>query len=197
MANHLYGSNWTAAREDQLRDLWSTSLSAREIAAAMGGFEHTPDNGRNAVLGKAHRMRLPAKPTYADPKSKQSRDIDREHRRQASKPHRSVARKNVETAPPKAPEPFAGSRNIPFDDLRGFSSTDPNQCRFIEGPSHPFLYCGTETLPGKPYCAHHHAIAHAKALNLSKEDRARRAKQATRNWFATSVKLTGIPAEAA
>lgn len=54
-ANHRFEA-WTPAREAELRDLWSQELSARAIAAKMGGIS------RNAVLGKVFRMHLPSRP---------------------------------------------------------------------------------------------------------------------------------------
>jgi hypothetical protein len=194
MANHLYGSGWTEARENQLRDLWSTQLSAKEIAAVMGGFEHTPDNGRNAVLGKAYRMGLSAKAKPGAPAVKRHGDIDRERRRQEARFQRAPVCKVAKRAAPAA---VAESLNIPFDDLRNFNSVDPNQCRFIDNDTHPFIACGAETPPGKSYCAHHHAITHSRRIAITESDRARRAAHATKVWFKTSIRLTGIPAEAA
>lgn len=48
------GSGWTEARVAKLRELWPTK-SASQIAKQLGGVT------RNAVIGKAHRLGLPAK----------------------------------------------------------------------------------------------------------------------------------------
>lgn len=53
-------ADWTPARLAKLRDLWP-NYSASEIAAKLGGFEHTQDGGRNAVIGKARKLCLPPK----------------------------------------------------------------------------------------------------------------------------------------
>lgn len=63
-------SSWSDDRVEQLKSLWGTGLSASEIAARIGGWPaSSPDNGRNAVIGKARRLGLsrngstpPAKP---------------------------------------------------------------------------------------------------------------------------------------
>lgn len=50
-------SHWTPARIAQLRDYWSQGLSLTGIARAMG------DLNRNQVVGKAHRLNLPKRPS--------------------------------------------------------------------------------------------------------------------------------------
>lgn len=49
-------STWTDQRTLMLLELWSIGCSASEIAKALGGFEHTKDGGRSAVIGRAHRL---------------------------------------------------------------------------------------------------------------------------------------------
>lgn len=51
------GSGWTAEREALLRDLWLRGKTASDIAETLGGVS------RNAVIGKAHRLKLPSRPT--------------------------------------------------------------------------------------------------------------------------------------
>lgn len=48
---------WTEERIERLRELWAQGLSASEIAAALGEIT------RNAVIGKAHRLGLSARPS--------------------------------------------------------------------------------------------------------------------------------------
>jgi len=59
--------NWTDERVEQLKRLWAEGYSASQIAAQMGGVT------RNAVIGKAHRLKLagrvknqPRRPNDAD-----------------------------------------------------------------------------------------------------------------------------------
>jgi len=47
--------SWTPEREQQLKDLWKKGHSGSEIANILGGTT------RNAVIGKAHRLNLPAR----------------------------------------------------------------------------------------------------------------------------------------
>ena len=47
---------WTDDRIDQLRKLWDQGLSASAIGRQLGV-------SKNAVVGKAHRLKLPARPS--------------------------------------------------------------------------------------------------------------------------------------
>jgi len=47
---------WTDDRVEQLKKLWEGGLSASQIAAELGNVT------RNAVIGKVHRLGLPAAP---------------------------------------------------------------------------------------------------------------------------------------
>lgn len=48
---------WTAETIEALRRLWSDGHSASQIAKELGGIS------RNAVIGKAHRLKLPPRPS--------------------------------------------------------------------------------------------------------------------------------------
>ncbi len=52
---------WTPARVEELTRLWGRGLSAREIAAQLGGVT------RNAVIGKANRLNLQRGVAEPDP----------------------------------------------------------------------------------------------------------------------------------
>jgi GcrA cell cycle regulator len=59
--------SWTDERIDTLRTMWEKGMTASQIAEALGGVS------RNAVIGKAHRLGLqarpsPVKPNDAEPK---------------------------------------------------------------------------------------------------------------------------------
>ena len=51
-------NTWTPARIGVLQELWGSGLSAKEIAARLGG-----GITRNAVIGKAHRLGLSSRPS--------------------------------------------------------------------------------------------------------------------------------------
>ena len=52
---------WTPERVEMLTRLWAKGLSARQIAAKLGGIT------RNAVIGKAHRLNLQRGAPVAQP----------------------------------------------------------------------------------------------------------------------------------
>jgi GcrA cell cycle regulator len=49
--------SWTDERIDQLRQMWERGMTASQIAEDLGGVS------RNAVIGKAHRLGLQARPS--------------------------------------------------------------------------------------------------------------------------------------
>ena len=49
--------SWTPEREEKLRQLWKKGHSGSQIARILG------DTTRNAVIGKAHRLKLEARIT--------------------------------------------------------------------------------------------------------------------------------------
>ena len=48
---------WTDERIDQLKSMWEKGMTASQIAEELGGVS------RNAVIGKAHRLGLQARPS--------------------------------------------------------------------------------------------------------------------------------------
>ncbi|MEA3041762.1 MAG: GcrA cell cycle regulator [Sphingomonadales bacterium] len=53
--------SWTDERIDRLKDLWTRGMTASQIADELGGVS------RNAVIGKAHRLGLQARPSPVKP----------------------------------------------------------------------------------------------------------------------------------
>ena len=47
--------SWTPERENKLKELWTKGHTASQIAGLLG------DTTRNAVIGKAHRLKLEAR----------------------------------------------------------------------------------------------------------------------------------------
>lgn len=58
---------WGPARELGLRDMWTRGFTASQIADQLGG------TGRNAVIGKAHRLGLKSRPSGNDPTEEEAR----------------------------------------------------------------------------------------------------------------------------
>ena len=58
--------SWTEERIDRLKTMWTHGATASQIAEELGGVS------RNAVIGKAHRLGLEARPSPVKPAKKRS-----------------------------------------------------------------------------------------------------------------------------
>jgi len=86
--------SWTDERIDRLKELWSKGVTASQIADELGGVS------RNAVIGKAHRLGLQARPSPVKP----NEPAPAKAKAKAKAPA-PTAEKKVEPAP--APKPAA------------------------------------------------------------------------------------------
>lgn len=136
---------WTEERVAELIRLWQAGHSASAIGKMLGV-------SKNAVVGKAHRMQLPSRPSPI----KQSTIP-----RRVSKPAQPVT-KTVVTRP--APPP----RRIVRHAKGGRSCSWP-----IGDPGDPdFHFCGAPALEGKPYCEEHCARAYITRSRSSSDEAA-------------------------
>jgi GcrA cell cycle regulator len=140
---------WTDDAIARLRALWAEGHSTAEIGRRMGV-------SKNAVVGKAHRLGLEARPS----------PIRREEEAAAARPaqlRRVVgptlpALAAVSAAVPAVP---AGVRMAPAPMTAGPRAR--TCCWPLGEPGTvSFRFCGAEALPGKPYCAEHAAVAYVK-----------------------------------
>lgn len=158
---HRSGSptRWTPELIAHLTTLWGDGLSCSQIAEALGGFT------RNAIIGKAHRLKLSGRKTPIQPAVRhvtasppQPIKVQRSHR---AKPA-IFLRKNVATkslavkngaviAIPMIP---LATRNVSLLELAD------RECHFPLGdPQQPgFAFCGLPAITGSAYCLHHHAL---------------------------------------
>ena len=60
--------SWTDERIERLKDLWTRGMTASQIADELGGVS------RNAVIGKAHRLGLQARPSPVKPNEHEEED---------------------------------------------------------------------------------------------------------------------------
>lgn len=134
-------ANWTDELIARLRALWAEGHSAAEIGRRMG-------ISKNAVVGKAHRLDLPARPSPIILKGakRQPRMLPK---LRAKGPLALLA----EPVRPHVPRPAA------------FVATPPvarHACCWPFGdPGTPsFRFCGDPGLQGKPYCVEHCGLAY-------------------------------------
>ena len=124
-------STWTPELIVEITRLWGEGLTTAEIGKMVGV-------SKNAVIGKAHRLGLPARPS----------PIRRRNGSGAS----------AATSRPAAKAPVKPVRQIAI-------STSGACCKWPFG--HPgeadFHFCGSPALVNKPYCPEHYQMAYLPA----------------------------------
>ncbi len=150
--------DWNDETILRLRALWDEGHSTAEIGRRMGVT-------KNAVVGKAHRLDLPARPSPI-----------RRMMGEAHVPRREQARRVVGPTLPAAPavaaavaeEPVVRPAVRPQPQLRAVAPPRPSSrvstcCWPIGDPGTPsFRFCDAGALSNKPYCAEHAALAYVK-----------------------------------
>jgi GcrA cell cycle regulator len=122
---------WTEAQIADLKRLWTAGHSTSQIGTVLGV-------SKNAVIGKAHRIKLPARPSPI---------------RHSSSPRR----------PKQAPLPKQVRKIQPRLVFKpGRPRNGAPSCLWPIG--HPgdadFHFCGGKTVPSRPYCPEHCARAY-------------------------------------
>ncbi len=160
---------WTDQTIARLRELWAEGHSTAEIGRRMGV-------SKNAVVGKAHRLNLAARPS----------PIRRD--REGALPRPVMPRRVTgPTLPPLAAEAPAPSAPPPPRPVVGQVQTEapkPQAIRQVaaramrtqtccwplgEPGTRSFRFCDAEATPGKPYCSAHAAIAYVKVRDKREE----------------------------
>ncbi len=153
---------WTDEVILRLRSLWGEGLATAEIGRRMG-------ISKNAVVGKAHRLGLEARPS----------PIQRLGGERPAAPPRPPRRIVGPTLPPlpAAPAltptiaPAAGPRIAPRPvAVPGQPRRHSACCWPIGEPgTASFRFCDAEAANGKPYCAEHAQIAYVKVRDRREE----------------------------
>lgn len=156
--------SWTPERIGELEKLWAEGHSTAEIGRRLGV-------SKNAVVGKAHRLRLPGRQSPIDPSRRQSRK-PAAPRAKAATTRRPIPAADVKpavAAPPPPPRPKKRAKAVsgpscqwPFGDPR------------LPG----FHFCGAPAEPGKPYCDEHCALAYNRVSASQADARANAAAAA-------------------
>jgi GcrA cell cycle regulator len=120
---------WTDEKIQQLSKLWDEGLSTAAIGERLGIT-------KNAVVGKAHRLGLPARP--------------------------SPVKRRMEMRPPPPP-PQLVLAPPPKPVVPGSYKGPTCQWPIGHPRETGFRFCGAPSHPGKPYCTQHAAIAYRPA----------------------------------
>ena len=161
-------SKWTDDRVDLLKQLWGEGKTAKEIAQLLGG-----GLTRNAVIGKAHRMKLSGRVSpIQQNKSTQQKRVENEARSQgklvdAKKPATKAPMKPKEKVAKVTPLPLR-RRDVPAAASEALgtpvelSQINERTCRWPIGDpkEDDFHFCGAESNPSLPYCDVHASIAY-------------------------------------
>lgn len=151
--------DWTAEAIERLKALWAEGHSTAEIGRRMG-------ISKNAVVGKAHRLNLSARPSpIRRDATPRPAPVPRAPRPlPAPAPMQRLAPAPVpRPMPAAAPQPVAAAPVV-----RSFPAARPRLgartcCWPIGEPgTSGFRFCGAEPMAGKPYCMEHAALAYVK-----------------------------------
>jgi len=157
--------DWTEATIEKLRLLWSEGHSTAEIGRRLG-------ISKNAVVGKAHRLDLPARPSPIKRGGGQegfARKRMRQRWPRCTLPKLSCLQDNVASSASAvdrigsapvaaAPERLTTGKPLPRPSYK------PQPCCWPLGDpgTSTFRYCDNESVPGKPYCETHCQRAYAR-----------------------------------
>jgi GcrA cell cycle regulator len=155
---------WNEETIGKLRGFWAEGLSTAEIGRRMGV-------SKNAVVGKAHRLNLPSRPSPI------RRDGERSPRRRLPRrvqgPTLPVLSASLAPMPPELPRVV--ERPTPV--LRSVCMPRPGAritpcCWPIGEPgTKSFRFCDVDAIAGKPYCEEHASLAYVKVRD-KREDAA-------------------------
>ena len=172
---------WTDENVETLKALWTEGRSGTDIAAALGGGVT-----RNAVIGKASRLKLPSHsykvPSAALVEARAARAIERVKAKPAegrqggkgSKGQPKVqfirARVDAKTKPRVLPLPDV-THGVDVTALCGILELTNDTCLWPIGDPFDadFGFCGRRPQDGSVYCGEHHRRAHYRPAPASAE----------------------------
>ena len=146
--------SWTAEREDKLKELWKKGHPASQIANILG------DTTRNAVIGKAHRLKLEARAASRKSSSK----ANQEKNNTPTGTSQKLGRKGKFKA-------LLLDKNFEQENPKKLEELTDETCRWPIG--HPyeenFYFCGRKSMEKFPYCKLHVLYAF-QPKNAKEED---------------------------
>jgi len=108
--------SWTDERIATLKKMWEGGATASQIADELGGVS------RNAVIGKAHRLGLKARPSPVKPNEDKP-----EPKKAAAAPAPAAPRAAVKKPLPPRPQPVAEPRAAPASEIPSQPLPNPTQ----------------------------------------------------------------------
>jgi GcrA cell cycle regulator len=143
---------WNEETIARIRGLWDEGLSTAEIGRRMGIT-------KNAVVGKAHRLNLPARPSPIRRVPGEKREPRRVAVKRVTGPTLPALESDSRQAQPqRAPVML---RPVPVQP-RPVGRVSACCWPLGEPGTREFHFCGDPTVPAKPYCEEHAALAYVK-----------------------------------
>ena len=146
--------SWTNKREEKLKELWKKGHSGSEIANMLGGVT------RNAVIGKAHRLKLEARSISTKAKIKTNNEKNN-----------STETKNQKLGRKARFKALLLDKNFEPENPKKLTELTDDTCRWPIG--HPyekdFYFCGRKPLEKFPYC-NLHVLYAFQPKNAKEED---------------------------
>lgn len=166
--------SWTEERVALLKQLWGEGKTAAEIASHLG-----QGVTRNAVIGKAHRLKLSSRTSPVQQKTTANSNT------KEAEPERTAPENDVKPAVEKAPEQDetaapARKRRKNGEDIPGaikgvkMEALRERMCRWPIGDPQEdnFHFCGGKTPSGATYCRQHAEVAYQSSArkNMKLDD---------------------------
>ena len=131
--------SWTEEKVNKLKELWGKSNTASQIAQIIGGIS------RNAVIGKAHRLKLSAK-IIKRPRTNSSTNSNFEEKNSQFRKGRKFKFKSL-----LLDKNFEPAKNLSLEEL------SESTCKYME--KHPndktASFCGRKNVEKFSYCPLH------------------------------------------
>ena len=147
--------SWTDEREKKLKELWSKGHTANQIAAMLG------NTTRNAVIGKAHRLKLAARAYSKNSQTKSTKE--QKSQSQITRPEKLSRKARFKS--------LLLDKSFEPENPKTLEELNDSTCRWPIG--HPdekdFYFCGRSSEKGFSYCKLHVLYAF-QPKNAKEED---------------------------
>ena len=146
--------SWTSEKEQKLRQLWKAGHSGSQIAVMLG------NTTRNAVIGKAHRLKLEA------------RTVSKKSETNANKQKNNVPEAKTQKLGRKARfKALLLDKNFEQENPIKLEELTDKTCRWPNNHPHEekFYFCGRKPMEKFPYCKLHVLYAF-QPKNAKEED---------------------------
>jgi GcrA cell cycle regulator len=165
--------DWNDEAIARLRVLWDEGHSTAEIGRRMSV-------SKNAVVGKAHRLNLPARPSPIRRDASGASARPPTPRRVTGPtlpplPATAEAPRNVQL-PTSAPQSASPAAPVRAPVLRQVPQAQPRSQRTVsccwpigEPGTKSFRFCDADATPNKPYCTEHAQLAYVKVRDRRDE----------------------------